>query len=187
MKTILLAAVPALLLAGCSNPTPSASAAVAKPKATPNVSIPTHEELKDRLDKAATVYHAGCQDEEKSSCKDPTRTCRKGIEKVVKSALKKEVAIEWEAPRETWDKNEGVLDHYWFVNADGSGDYYYLLPSPDDVQTDCGGEYCGWHKETVAAGTLYSAGKLHLVPHKDKEIADLDFCPPPPKQAGFDD
>src|SRR5437867_3018537 len=107
MKRTLIVLPLVLLLAGCKNPTPTAEA-MPKPKATPNVSIPTHEELKDRLDKAAAVYHAGCQDEEKASCKDPSRTCKKGLAKVLKSVLgKKEVAIEWEAPRETWEKNEG--------------------------------------------------------------------------------
>lgn len=175
-----------ILLAGCqSGPaTPAATSPTPTPKPTPNMSRPIKQELNDRLDKASTIFHAGCRDEEKASCKDPSRTCTKGIASAMKSAVaKKEIAVEWEAPRETWAKNEGVLDHYWFVNADGSGTYYYLLPSPDDIQTDCGnGEYCGWHREAVTKAGLFSAGKFALTTHGGAPIADLDFCRPAPPQ-----
>ena len=176
-----------ILLAGCTSSGPAATPSPSPtpiPKPTPNLSRPIHEELKDRIEKAATVFHAGCQDPEKSSCKDSSRTCGKGIAAKIKAAAtKKEAAVEWEAPRETWAKNEGVLDHYWFVKPDGSGTYYYLLPSPDDVQTDSGnGEYCGWHREEIAKGSLIAGGKVTLTPHGKPAIADLDFCPPAPPQ-----
>lgn len=182
---ILVAASLAACTTGSSSTAASPSpSATPRPAPTPNRSHPIKAELNDLLDKAPTVYHTGCRDEEKASCKDSTRTCGGNVEAQMKAALgkKKTIAVEWEAPRETWAKNEGVLDHYWFVKPDGSGSYYYLLPSPDDVQTDCGGEYCGWHKEDFAAGALFAKGKFHFTPHKGKEIADLKFCPPAPPQ-----
>ena len=187
MRTPALIAVAALavsLLAGCN-------AGPAKPVATPTPPPPVSHtkevrtEMRSRLADTKVIWHAGCRDPEKSSCADPTRICGTGAAKRIAAAAKKEnVVIEWEAPRLTWAKNEGVLNHYWFVKPDGSGDYFFLIPSPDDIQTDCGnGKYCGWHKETFAAGTLLASGKLHLKPHDGKEeIADLDFCPEPPPQ-----
>jgi len=182
---LFLLSLAALALAGCQSSTaPAAPSPTPTPKPPPNLSKPTRQALHEKLDDAKAVYHVGCHDEEKASCKDPTRICGGGVEGEMKSALKKgEIIVEWEAPRETWAKNEGVLDHYWMVKPDGSGTYFYLLPSPDDIQTDCGnGEYCGWHKEEFAAGTLFAGGKFHFTPHKGTEIADLKFCPPPPPQ-----
>lgn len=191
MRTLTLVplAAAALLLAACNTSSSAAAPSpTPKPAPTPNRSLPLKAELNDRLEKADKVFHVGCRDAEKSACKDAGRVCAAHPEGTMKALLKKkEIAVEWEAPRETWAKNEGVLEHYWFVKPDGSGDYYYLLPSPDDVQTDCGGEYCGWHKDSLAAGALYAGGKFHFTPHKGTEIADLQHCPPPPKQEGFDD
>lgn len=191
-----LALVPALLLlAGCDLPTAkqsasSVSAATDAPKvaALSNAqSRPIKLELNKRLEAATRVFHAGCRDAEKASCKLSDRVCGKGAERAIVRALAKGPAIvEWEAPRTTWEENAGVLSHYWFVNKDGSGTYYYLLPSPDDVQTDCGeGKYCGWHKEELAAGTLFAKAELHLTPARGTEIADLDHCPEPPPQPSY--
>src|SRR6478609_3516174 len=187
MKRLVLLLALAALPACNSNS--SGSGADASPSPSPQVfnvialSRPVKAELNGKLEKAPKVFHIGCKDEEKASCKDASRVCGPQVEKEIKATLgaKKKAAsvvIEWEAPRETWQKNEGVLDHYWLVNPDGSGTYFYLLPSPDDVETNCGGEYCGWHKDEAPAGTFFKDGKLHLTPHKGKEITDLQFCPP---------
>ncbi len=173
----------AVALAACSSPSTPPAEATPKPTSTPNRSRPIKMELNARLEKAEKVFHAGCRDDEKAACKDSTRVCVADPAKAMAKAIAKgPIVVEWEAPRETWAKNEGVLSHYWFVGTDGSGDYYYLLPSPDDVQTDCGGKYCGWHKEEIGAAVLYTDGRFHLTPNGGTEIADLSFCPPPPPQ-----
>ena len=105
-----LIVVPALLLlAGCDLPNASQSAssvsAIAdapKVAALSNAqSRPIKMELNKKLETATRVFHAGCQDSEKASCKLSDRVCGKGAERAIARALAKGPAIvEWEAPRE---------------------------------------------------------------------------------------
>ncbi len=184
-------AVLLVLIAGCQLPTreePKVEAEKPKTATLSNAqSRPIKAELNKKLDEAAKVFHAGCRDPEKASCTLDNRVCADKIEKQMKGALAKgTVIVEWEEPRETWAENYAVLNHYWLVNKDGSGTYYWLIPSPDDVKTDCGnGMYCGWHKEDLAAGTLFADAKFHLTPYGKQPIADLDHCPEPPPQPGM--
>ena len=123
-----------------------------------------------------------------NSTASASRVCPADIAKTeptILAGLKKgPVAIEWEEPRVTWEKNEGVDAQYWFVKPDGSGTHYWRVPAPDDITIDCGnGVYCGWHKEEVAAGTLFASNRLMLTPSGAKEpLADLAQCPEPPPQ-----
>lgn len=192
MKTLVLTAaalsITATFTAGCT----AGGAPAATPTPTPIVSLSREvkKELNGLLDKQDKVYHVGCRDEEKAACRDTTRVCpsdpAKAGDVALAAAKKGPVAIEWEEPRTTWEKNEGVDAQYWFTKPDGSGTHYWRVPAPDDneLAIDCGnGVYCGWHKKDHPAGTLLAGGKLLLTPRDAKEpIADLGHCTPPPPQ-----
>src|SRR2546430_16835349 len=119
MKTH-LALLASLLLAGCS--TTSAKSAPPEKPAPPNLSPQVRTEMRGWLDKQDPIFHLGCKDEEKASCQDPRRYCGADVAKRLAATLGKgkEVAVEWEEPRETWMKNEGVLDQYWRIRPDRS-------------------------------------------------------------------
>lgn len=176
-----------LAAAGCSS---SSSSANATPTPAPIVSKSreVRKELNELLEKSDKVFHAGCRDEEKGACMDTSRVCPADLKKtgaIVNAAAKKgPIAIEWEEPRVTWEKNEGVDAQYWFTKPDGSGTHYFRIAGPTDIAIDCGnGNYCGWHKKEHPAGTLLAANGLTLTPRDAKEaIADLSACPEPPPQ-----
>lgn len=181
-----LAALFLLSLAGCSNS--SASNATPTPAPVVSHSREVRKELNELLEKSDKVFHAGCRDEEKGACMDTSRVCPADGKKIaslaVSAAKKSAIAIEWEEPRVTWEKNEGVDSQYWFVKPDGSGTHYYRVAGPTDIAVDCGnGVYCGWHKAELGAGTLLANNALTLTPRDAKEaLADLASCPPPPEQ-----
>ena len=174
-------------LAGCEG---NGATAAATPTPAPIVSKSreVRKELNERLEASDKVYHAGCRDEEKGACMDTSRVCPADVKKtaaiVTAAAKKAPIAIEWEEPRATWEKNEGVDAQYWFTKPDGSGSHYYRIAGPTDIAVDCGnGLYCGWHKAEHPAGTLLAANGLTLTPRDAKEaIADLSACPEPPPQ-----
>lgn len=63
---------------------------------------------------------------------------------------------------ETGCVEPGCWVDYWFIAADGSGDYYYETMI-DVMGSDCG-DYCGWHKETYGPWQLvHQDGSLHLI------------------------
>lgn len=175
-------------LGGCTSG--SSNTAAPTPTAVPIVSKSreVRKELNERLEGSNKVYHAGCRDEEKGACMDTSRVCPSNVSKtgaIVTAAAKKgAIAIEWEEPRLTWEKNEGVDAQYWFTKPDGSGTHYWRVPGPTDIAIDCGnGVYCGWHKKDHPAGTLLAGGALTLTPRDATEpIADLSACPEPPPQ-----
>ena len=192
MKTlhaVLLVPAFPVLIAGCN--TSSASIPPATPAPVVSKSREVRKELNTRLEEQDKVFHVGCRDEEKGACMDTSRVCPTDPKKagaVVTAAAKKgPVAIEWEEPRVTWEKNEGVDSQYWFVKPDGSGTHYWRVPAPDDTTIDCGnGVYCGWHKADHAAGTLVAGGALALTPRgATAPIADLGHCPEPPPQPDY--
>ena len=178
-----------LASAGC-NSAATQEDATPTPQKVVSHSREVRKDLNERLENENRVFHAGCRDDEKAACMDTTRVCPDDpgrVEGMILATLKKRkkaVAIEWEEPRVTWEKNEGVDAQYWFVNPDGSGTHFWRVPGPDDLTIDCGnGVYCGWHKADHAAGSLLVDGKLSLVPRDAKEpIADLAHCPEPPPQ-----
>ena len=178
-----------LASAGCSNSN-ATNAAAATPTGTPMVSKSreVRKELNELLEKSDKVYHVGCKDEEKGACMDASRVCFTDAKKVgptvLAAAKKAPIAIEWEEPRVTWEKNEGVDAQYWFTKPDGSGTHYWRIAGPTDIAIDCGnGLYCGWHKTELPAGTLIASAGLQLTPRDAKEpIADLAACPEPPPQ-----
>lgn len=179
-----------LAAAGCN----SSNASVGTPTPAPVVSKSreVRKELNELLEKSDRVFHAGCRDEEKGACMDTSRVCPADGKKIaslaVTAAKKAPIAIEWEEPRVTWEKNEGVDSQYWFVKPDGSGTHYYRVAGPTDIAVDCGnGVYCGWHKVELAAGTLLANGALTLTPRDAKEaLADLSACPEPPPQPDWE-
>jgi len=184
-----LAVLSVFSLVGCSGS--SASNATPTPVPVISKSREVRKELNELLEKSDKVFHAGCRDEEKGACMDTSRVCPADAKKIgalaIAAAKKAVVAIEWEEPRVTWEKNEGVDSQYWFVKPDGSGTHYYRVAGPTDIAIDCGnGVYCGWHKVEHAAGTLLANGALSLTPRDSKEaIADLAACPKPPDQPDY--
>lgn len=182
----LLSATGFLLTAACDRGGP---AAPSTPTPTPikSMSRPIKIELDKRVEAADPLFHAGCRDEEKSACRYGDAICAKNVEARMRSAVaKKAIAVEWEEPRLTWNTIYGATNQYWFVNKDGSGTHYWLVPSPDETTKVCGETWCGWHKEDVEEGTLLADGKFHLKPYgADEPISDMNFCPDPPPQPNY--
>ncbi len=128
----------------------------------------TKAELDERLGTSTIVYHGGC--DQVSACAMESRVCAGVGESLPADLVAGESAVlEWEAPGAV----VGVRTYYYFIEADGSGEYYHEKRT-DIAGSDCG-DYCGWHRESFSSGELFDGSALHLSP-SGNEIQDLEVC-----------
>jgi len=116
----------------------------------------------------APGYHGGC--DQVSACASEKRVCADAHELLLADLQSGTSAVlEWEAP----DTVVGVRTYYYFVEADGRGDYYFEKRT-DIADSDCD-SYCGWHRESYSPGELFDGTSLHLSP-SGHEIEDVEAC-----------
>jgi hypothetical protein len=133
------------------------------------------EELNDRLADQEVIYHFGCNEWGETVCDDSLYYCAADARDrlVADLASGEAVAIQIDSGC----AEPGCFTSYFFVNADGSGSFYWEAKT-DVVPSDCG-DYCGWHQRSYDAGDLYDpAGGLHLRDEDDRDIEIPEDNPP---------